>query len=211
MVVPKQDLKKEVEQLSSNCAGFHLDIMDDIFVSHHQWDDPDEINEVVTIAQRVWVHLMVQKPEDFYQRLDLPDGSLVSFHIESDANVEMMIKTIKEKNHRVSLAIRPKTPIELVESFVNIIDQVLVMSVEPGQSGQPFLESAYKKIAELVVLRERHGADFRIGVDGGINKRNIARVIQSGGQDFAIATGIFGEKDHLETLQELLGSNVGVR
>lgn len=205
MVVDKADLKKEIDSLQPFCAGFHLDVMDNIFVPNLCWNNPDEINNLVKmIKNQVWIHLMVQKPADFYEQLVLPTGSLVSFHIESDIDVFALSKIIREKKHRVSLAMRPKTAAEEIVPFLNIVDQILIMSVEPGQAGQRFLESSFEKITMLVNYREKHTMNFKIGVDGGVNKNNIDRLVELGVNDVAIATAIFDEEDHVGTLQKLL-------
>jgi ribulose-phosphate 3-epimerase len=203
MVVPQQELCAAIESLAPYCAGFHLDVMDGIFVADRFWYDADQLNKVIHIAQRVWIHLMVQKPESFYQHLMVPDESLVSFHIESDADIFTFSKIIKEKKQRVSLAMSPKTPITEIIPFLNVIDHVLIMSVEPGHSGKYFLESSYEKIEELMAYRATSKMNFAIGVDGGINQSNIIRLAQQGINDCAIATALFGQRDHLGTLQEL--------
>ncbi len=204
MIVPQADLQKEVDALAPYCAGFHLDIMDDIFVPNMFWYDAQQVNKIVKDVQhRVWIHLMVENPLSFYDQLFLPAESLVSFHIESSVDIFGFIKIIKEKNDKASIAIRPKTPICEVIPFLNIIDQILIMSVDPGFSGQPFLEDTFDKISELVRYRQDHAMHFAIGVDGGINKNNIGRLAQLGVDDCAIASGIFNEKDHLLALEDL--------
>jgi ribulose-phosphate 3-epimerase len=206
MAADQSNLKKEIELLQSHCAGFHLDIMDGKFVSNRFWNDPDEVSKIVKmIKNQVWIHLMVEKPEIFYEQLELSAGSLVSFHIESNVDIFDFIKTIKEKKHRASLAMRPKTPIEQIVPFLNIVDQVLVMSVEPGFSGQRFLESSFEKITELVKYRQKYGVHFAVGVDGGVNKNNIKPLAELGINDVAIATAIFKADDHANALQKLQG------
>jgi ribulose-phosphate 3-epimerase len=203
MIVPAQELEKEIQLLAPYCAGFHIDIMDGIFVSNVFWYDPAQINKVVKLAKRVWIHLMIQKPDDFYQQLDLPVGSLVSFHLESNIDVFGFAKTIREKKHRVSLAINPKTPISDIVSFLNVIDHALIMSVDPGRAGQSFLENSFEKIAELITYREKHTLHFSMGIDGGVNKNNINRLAKLDVNDCAVATDIFNDEDHMQALLEL--------
>jgi ribulose-phosphate 3-epimerase len=115
----------------------------------------------------------------------------------------LLAKTIKEKKHKVSLAMRPKTAVEQVVPFFNIVDQILVMSVEPGFSGQRFLESSFEKITELVKYRQKYNAHFDIGVDGGVGSESINRLAQLRVNDVAIGSVIFGEQDHVGALQQL--------
>ncbi len=203
MVVPEQELEKEIQLLASHCAGFHIDIMDGIFVPTIFWYDAQQVNEVVRLAKQVWIHLMIQKPDVFYQQLELPVDSLVSFHLESNIDVFGFSKTIREKKHEVSLAINPKTPISDVLPFLNVVDHILIMSVDPGRSGQPFLENTFEKISKLVEYRQKRAMDFVIGVDGGINKNNINDLAIQDVDDCAIASGIFSEQNHVRALQEL--------
>jgi ribulose-phosphate 3-epimerase len=142
-----------------------------------------------------WVHLMIQSPLSFYQQLVLPVGSIVSFHIESQVDFFGMIKVVKEKKHQASLAISPKTPLEELMPYVHLVDQVLVMSVEPGFSGQPFLSEVVQKIECLVAYRQEGDCMFRIAVDGGIDKTNIMSLALKGVDDFAVSSGIFAQKD----------------
>jgi len=203
MAAQQSNVKKEIDLLAPYCAGFHIDVMDNVFVPNVFWNNPDEVNKVINIAQSVWIHLMIQDPQAFYAQLNLPAGSVVSFHIELDIDIFGFAKTIREKKHKVSIAMRPKTPVSRIVPFLNIVDQVLVMSVEPGFSGQPFLESTFEKIAELSAYRQEHKAHFKIGVDGGINKKNISRLAKLGVDDCAIATAIFEKENSVAALQEL--------
>ncbi len=203
MAVKSSDIKKEINLLQPLCAGFHIDVMDNIFVPNLMWNNPQEVNNLVRQIKSPWIHLMVEKPDLFYAQLTLPEGTIVSFHIETEIDVFRFIKTIKEKKQRASIAIRPKTPIKEVVPFVHVVDQILLMSVEPGFSGQPFLESTFGKLAQLVAYRQQHDAHFKIGLDGGINEENIIQLVQEGMDDCAIAGAIFQHNDHSAALQKL--------
>lgn len=194
-------LEKEIKKLEPYCAGFHLDVMDNKFVPNKALAI-DQVNAIAKITKKVWVHLMVEKPDTFYDAFFLPVGSLVSFHIESEVDVFEFIKIIREKKHKASIAISPKTPVSELIPFLDNIDQILVMSVEPGFSGQTFLKSSYEKITELVALRKQYN-NFRIGIDGGINATNIKTVIEKGVDDCAASAAIFQQDDHVAALQQL--------
>jgi ribulose-phosphate 3-epimerase len=202
MVVDEVDLKKEIELLQVESAGFHIDVMDNTFVPNVTYTS-EQVNKMINWIKNPWIHLMIDDPKAFYQQLFLPIHSLVSFHIELDIDIADLIKSIKEKKHRVSLAMRPKTSLEQAIPFFNIVDQILIMSVEPGFSGQHFLESSFEKIAALVALRKKNNAHFRIGVDGGIDRDKVTRLVELGVDDCAIATAIFKNENHIAALQEL--------
>ena len=202
MVVDQSNLKKEIEQLEPYCAGFHIDVMDNTFVPNTTWN-VEQVNALVKMIKVPWIHLMIENPKVFYEQLFLPAGSFVSFHIELDIDIFEFAKTIREKKHKVSIAIRPKTSLSRIVPFLNITDQILLMSVEPGFSGQQFLSSTFDRLTELVAYRQQHDAHFRIGLDGGITKENIKVLVEQGADDCAIATAIFKEEDHVAALQEL--------
>ncbi len=201
MAADQLNLEKEIQNLKNYCAGFHLDVMDNHFVPNITWGVAT-INAIALIAD-VWVHLMIDNPIDFYQQLILRADTLVSFHIESDIDFIETIKIIKEKKHRLSIAISPKTPISRLVPFFNIVDQVLLMSVDPGFSGQAFLINSLDRLSELFAYRQRHNCSFRIGIDGGIDKDNIATLVKMGVDDYAIGKGIFHYKDSVAALYEL--------
>ena len=132
-------LENEIELLEPYCAGFHLDVMDNHFVPNITWG-ANTVNAIAKRGKPVWVHLMVEKPDLFYDTLFLPVDSTVSFHIESDVDVFEFVKIIREKKQQVSIAISPKTPISRILPFLVNLDQDLLMSVEPGFSGQHLLK-----------------------------------------------------------------------
>jgi ribulose-phosphate 3-epimerase len=203
MSVNPSNLEDEIKLLQPYCAGFHLDIMDNQFV-HNTALSIDAVNKIAKIVSKpVWVHLMVQHPDQFYTQLFLPDDSRISFHIESEVDVDQFVKIIREKKHKPSIAINPKTALERIVPFLRVVDQVLLMSVEPGFSGQPFLQESISRLEKLIILKKKHGSVFRIGIDGGINKDNIKKVFQAGVDDCAIASGIFKQPDHFVALHEL--------
>lgn len=198
----QEHLQEEVIMLEPHCAGFHLDVMDNSFVPNVALSI-DTVNMIAQRKKPVWVHLMVEKPEIFYTQFFLPINSLISFHIESQVDVLRFVKIIREKKHKPSIAINPKTPLERIMPFLNIIDHILIMSVEPGRSGQCFLEDSCEKITMLVNHRHQGKYTFRIGVDGGINRTNIKKLIEIGVQDFAIGSGIFNQSNIVDALQLL--------
>lgn len=197
------DLKQEIKRLDPHCDGYHLDIMDNHFVPNLTFG-PDMVRAISSATRRqLWVHLMVDKPETWVEKLILPAESIVSFHPESNDKIPDTIKRIKEKKWMASLAIKPKTAVDEISEYLHLIDQVLVMSVEPGFSGQRFLESVVAKITPLVEYRKTHELSFAIGMDGGINATNIGMLAKLGVTDFAVASAIFGEEDPVVALQGL--------
>jgi ribulose-phosphate 3-epimerase len=203
MAADQLNLEKEVLLLQPYCKGFHLDVMDNHFVPNMTWGAAT-VNALARVSNAVWVHLMVDKPMLFYEKLELPDESLVSFHIESGEDVSEFIKIIKEKKHKASIAISPKTPVERIVSCVNDVDQILLMSVEPGFSGQDFLMDSLQRLKILIELRTSSGASFRIGLDGGIDATKSALLANKGVDDYAVGSGIFQQKNSVAALRDLV-------
>jgi len=204
MSVISENLKDEIDLLQPYCAGFHLDVMDNQFVSNSALSVDDVNNIAKMVNKPVWIHLMVKHPEQFYTQFFLPSDSLVSFHIESEIDIEKFVKIIREKKQRPSIAISPKTPLEQIFPFLNVVDQVLLMSVEPGFSGQRFLSESISRLEKLITHRKKNNYVFKIGIDGGITKDNIKMVAEKGVDDCAIGSGIFKQPDRLIALHELL-------
>ncbi len=197
------NLQKEIELLDPHTDGYHLDVMDNHFVPNLTWG-PMIINAIAkTTRRKLWVHLMVDNPMDWDALLFIPPGSIFSFHFETKKEIPRLIKKIKEKKWEASLAINPKTPVEEIFPILGVLDQVLLMSVEPGFSGQSFLKAVMKKLDKLSAYRQTSGLNFRIGMDGGINAQNITQLAQKGVDDFAIAASIFHQADRAAALQGL--------
>ncbi len=197
------NLEKEIKTLDPHSHGYHLDIMDNHFVPNLTWG-PMFINAIAQVTYRtLWVHLMVDNPMDWTNLLFLPPGSIYTFHLEAKKEIPKLIKQIKEKKWLVSIAINPKTSVEEIFPLLNILDQVLIMSVEPGFSGQNFLPEVIEKVECLTAYRSTSSSTFRIGIDGGIDDNNISMLAEKGVNDFAIANGIFRATNSIIKLQKL--------
>ncbi|NRB21566.1 ribulose-phosphate 3-epimerase [Candidatus Dependentiae bacterium] len=197
------NIKKTITLFDPHCSGYHLDIMDDHFVPNLTWG-PMFINAIAkATTKKLWVHLMVENPSSFLDRLSLPPGSIFTFHIESKGDHEKLIDAIKEKKWKPSIAINPKTNPKNIFNLLDKIDQVLVMSVEPGFSGQSFLPDSLKKIEKLADHRKKNNLSFSIAIDGGIHNNNIVELKKVGADEFGIASAIFKQQNPLGALEKL--------
>ncbi len=194
---------RKLALLKGHIDRVHIDIMNNSFV-HNVTQGSELISQYAEKeGLYVWAHLMIQDVAPFLGSYELPKGSLVSFHLESSSQIFETIKIIKEKKYKASIAINPKTAIEEVVPYLNVIDQVLIMSVNPGFSGQSFLPEVLKKIDVLVEYRKRTEWHFYIAIDGGVNKGNIKQLAQQGVDEVAVASGIFNNPNPLEVLHDL--------
>ncbi|MCA9770495.1 ribulose-phosphate 3-epimerase [Candidatus Dependentiae bacterium] len=197
------NLEHVLHELNPHVPGYHLDIMDSHFVPNLTWG-PAFIDAIARKTHRqLWVHLMVTNPLPWCEILQLPANSIFSFHVESEGNIARIIKKIKEKKWIPSITINPQTAIEKVLPSLEILNHVLLMSVEPGFSGQEFIPSTVEKLKRLNGYRQTSGLTFTIGIDGGINKNNIKNLTDAGANHIAAASAIFNDNNIIDSFKEL--------
>ena len=167
-ILNSKDLKRDLELLNNtNCDYFHIDVMDNKFVTNK--NDPYDILKYYEnlYNKRLDVHLMCEKPLSYIDKYINLNTEFITFHVEIKEDIEKIIKHIKEYGIKVGLAIKPSTDIRFIEPFIDDIDLVLLMSVEPGYGGQKFLMSSEIRIKELKDLIK--DKNILISVDGGID------------------------------------------
>lgn len=183
---------------------FHIDIMDGHFVDNLSFG-PGMTEAIAKVATRpLDVHLMIERPDHFFPRFQ-PFVRNITFHVEAPVDTSGTARAIRESGCTVGLAIRPPTPFARVEPFLNQIDLLLVMTVNPGFGGQAFLPEMMEKVKAAKKVREQNGLDFHIEVDGGIHP-DTARVATEAGANVLVAgTAIFQAKDPAKAIAELRG------
>ena len=197
------NLKNQIHQLDPYCDGYHIDVMDGHFVPNLTWG-PMFVNAISkTTTKPLFVHLMVDHPEVWPSRLQLNSSSTLCFHIESALDPEQLIKQIIEKNIVPAVAIKPNTPLDEIYPILGIVNQVLLMSVDPGFSGKQFLSDAFDRLSELVEYKNENNLSFSISMDGGIKKENIKTLANQGVQNFGIGSAIFDHADPILALENL--------
>jgi ribulose-phosphate 3-epimerase len=162
------------------------------------WNNPAELKNLET-SLKLEAHLMVQNPERVVDDWIASGVKRIIFHYESTRQPEGIIKKVKQAGLEIGLAINPETLIEVVDDFIDQLDLVLVMTVEPGRGGQSFLEESLGKIKQL---REKY-KDVNIEVDGGVNLETAPKVIQAGANLLASGTAIFKSENIEKTIKEL--------
>lgn len=196
-------LQQAIDQLEPHCDGFHIDVMDNHFVPNLTWG-AQFVNAFTHASKKpLFVHLMVTKPEDFLQTLSLRTFDSFCFHIETTNNPKKLIKYIREKKWRPAITLKPNTPIDELFSCLSMIDQVLLMSVNPGFSGQHFLPDSLERLETLVRFKKEHNLNFSIVMDGGINESNIGALKKRGATEFGIASAIFDAHNPISMLEKL--------
>lgn len=160
----------------TNIDYFHLDVMDGIFVNNFQMPK-EEINEITKYTKKpLDIHLMVENPEEYIDSINLDNVKYITFHLEINKDIKKIIAKIKNKNIKVGLSIKPNTKIDSLIPYLDYLDLILIMSVEPGKGGQKFMDSSLDKIKKLKEYLEENNYDIKIEVDGGINDTNIEKL-----------------------------------
>ena len=152
----------------------HLDVMDGKFVSH-KTDDYIPLKNY--LLKPLDIHLMVEDVPAYLEHYVALKPEYITFHVEVNTKIEKLIHMIHEKNIKVGISLKPDTPVSFLIPYLNEIDLVLVMSVEPGAGGQTFLESASDKIQFLDRIRKEKQYHYMIEVDGGINEKTKEQCI----------------------------------
>lgn len=200
------DLKSELKSIEeAGCTVLHYDVMDGHFVPNISFG-ADILHDVHQITNmELDVHLMISDPMFYVDRFIKAGASYISFHIEAMESVEKtheLIKKIKEVGVKASIAINPGTSYEAVIPFLDEIDMILVMSVQPGFGGQKFNPVAINKIAALSKYKKEK--NFLIEVDGGINATTIQDVRKAGCDLFVAGSAVFNQNDRKKAVEALL-------
>ncbi|CAB9524258.1 Ribulose-phosphate 3-epimerase [Seminavis robusta] len=198
------NLEKDAkEMMEMGCEWLHMDIMDGHFVPNLTFGPP-VISSLRKAHKDAFIdcHLMVTEPAKWVAPLQKAGASNFTFHIESEmpeGGPKAMIKMVKDAGMKVGIVIKPKTPIEEVFPYVDDIDLVLIMTVEPGFSGQKFMPDVMPKVK---ALREK-APDLNIQVDGGLSPTTIDSAAEAGANVIVAASAIFGSDDRQGVINSL--------
>lgn len=147
----------------------HLDIMDGHFVPNISFGFPiiKAVRELTTLP--LDAHLMIEKPENYIDRFIDYGVDMISVHIEGNYHIHRLIYSIKKRDKKAGVAINPGTNLSLIYPIIKDVDFILIMSVNPGFSGQNFIDSSLEKIENVVKIKKEENLNFEIEVDGGLN------------------------------------------
>jgi ribulose-phosphate 3-epimerase len=199
-------LERTIKFLEPHCNGFHLDVMDDHFVPNLTWgpDFINQIREVTTLP--LHIHLMVSNPSRWVKRLNLQSIDTFIFHYEAmlDQNsILALTQELAQSNIQAGIAINPNTPVTAIAPFLHTIDLALIMSVNPGFSGQKFIPAVVPKVDQLITEQTQQNEHCSIVMDGGINHQNIGSLAQKGVNAVGVASAIFFSPDPVASIHEL--------
>jgi len=193
----KEILQKEVEEIEQYADLMHIDIMDGRFVPPITFQ-PKEIKKLKTRLLKD-VHLMVERPSEFIDRFIDAGAGIITIHEECKEDISKTLDYIRSKGIKTAISINPPTKLDKIKPYLNKVDMVLVMSVNPGYAGQKFMPEVLPKIKELRRLKPK----LNIEIDGGITTDTIKQAVDAGANVIVAGSAIFGKKDRKKSIEEL--------
>ena len=199
-----------IEEIKSvdNAKYLHIDVMDGKFVPNITIGPlvmkhfKDEIKNMV-----MDVHLMIADPDKYAIDFKNAGADIITFHYEAVKFADKTIELIRNLGVKVGISIKPLTDINVLDDLLDKVDLVLIMSVEPGFGGQEFIDSALDKIRYLKEARAKHGYNYLIEVDGGINKDTAKKCVDAGVDILVAGSYIFKAKNRKALIEELENDN----
>ena len=189
------DLKGQLRKIeAAGCSKLHLDIMDGTFVPNITFG-PALISSIRKISGLFFqAHLMIDRPERYIETFKRAGVDGIIIHEESCCNFRNTLKAIKALKLKAGITLKPRPPVSSIEKVVKEVDYILIMSVEPGFSGQAFIKGSERKIMQARELLKNRDINATIGVDGGINLKTIGQVVRAGADELicgeAVCSGV---------------------
>lgn len=169
----------------------HIDVMDGIFVPSISYGMP-VIKSIRKCTKRIFdVHLMIMEPERYIEDFADSGADFITFHVEATKKAGEVIDQIHARGLKAGISIKPGTPVEEVIPYLDKVDMILVMTVEPGFGGQSYIDSCTDKVKAVRKLVKESGRGIDIQVDGGINKENLSVVLEAGANVIVAGSAVF--------------------
>jgi ribulose-phosphate 3-epimerase len=206
------DFARLADQIQAATEGgasvMHLDVMDGHFVPNITIGPP----VVASIRKHTNLpldcHLMIEHPDEFIAAFVDAGANWISVHQEATRHLNRTLELIRSHGADVGVVINPATPVETLTEVLDLVDYVLVMSVNPGFGGQKFIPGSLHKVANLARIRQARGLDYRIEVDGGVSLETVGDVVRAGAEILVAGNAVFGKGDPKKQAEQLLKAAV---
>jgi ribulose-phosphate 3-epimerase len=202
------NLEKDIQMINESKAEWlHLDVIDGQFAPNITFGIP--VIEAVRKATNKFLdaHLMIEHPERMIDAFAKAGVDSITVHYEACTHLHRVIQQIKSHGIKAAVALNPHTPLNVLDYVIADLDMILLMSVNPGFSGQKFIESTYNKLAELNMMKNRlfGYSPFIIQIDGGVSLDNAAKLKSYGADVIVAGNAVFKSENPLETINNLYG------
>ena len=191
----------------SRAEWVHIDVMDGVFVPNISFGFPVMKPIRKATSKVLDVHLMITAPEKYVERFVEAGADYVTFHYEATENIDLCIDLIRKAGAKVGISIKPGTEPEVLDKWLDKLDLILVMSVEPGFGGQKFMPSSIVKCEYLSRKKEELGlSELIIEVDGGISASNSRLLFDAGAEALVAGSSVFGAESPEQAIVDMLNS-----
>ncbi|MBO0473842.1 ribulose-phosphate 3-epimerase [Enterococcus ureasiticus] len=202
------NLERDIQLVEKLGADYiHVDVMDGQFVPNITLG-PNVVSAIRPVTKLpLDVHLMIVQPENYIEAFAKAGADIITVHAESTTHIHRAVQMIKASGVKSGVVINPGTPLSAIEYVLDLVDQVLIMTVNPGFGGQSFIESSLDKIAQLKEWKETKGYTYDIEVDGGIVPETAKRCKEAGANVFVAGSYIYDSespKDRIDALRAVL-------
>ncbi|TPR13981.1 ribulose-phosphate 3-epimerase [Apilactobacillus timberlakei] len=197
------NLERDINKIEKDAEYLHIDVMDGDFVPSISYG-PGWVKQIRKVSDLILdVHMMVRNPERYVDEFADNGADLIGVHVEATPHIHRALQMIKNKGIKAEVVINPGTPVESIKPVLYMVDQVLVMTVNPGFGGQKFLPETVKKIKQLNDLKKSEGYSFDIEIDGGVNNETVKTAYNAGATVAVAGSYVFNDENPSSKVQAI--------